>query len=136
MSAHSNTNGCEITDPGWFSVRKRKAVTVFRALLAGGSQGGADPGVLARRPLKNFNKALELLEKHQTKGYHLTAVTKTENFLLIMQGQQHNIRECMDNAISQTISEIRQKLVSIVETLLMCGRQYRTLRPLGKWDGY
>ena len=87
-----------------------------------GYQGG-DPGILVRRPLTSFSKALELLDKHRAKSYHLAAVTRSDEFLRVMQGQQPDIRQRMDKVLEETVATNRWKLSSITKTVLLCGRQ-------------
>ena len=45
-------------------------------------------GVLVKSPLKNFNKATDILKQHHKKEYHIAATVKAENFIRIMQEPQ------------------------------------------------
>ena len=90
------------------------------------SRGGnlrSDPGILVQRPLTNFTKALELLDKHTAKSYHKTAVVRFDDFVKVMRGQQPNICQRLDKVAAARIASNRQKLRSIVETIVLCGRQ-------------
>ena len=88
----------------------------------------SDPGVLVQRPLTNFTKALELLDKHTAKSYHKAAIVRYDDFVKVMRGQQPNIRQRLDKVVADTIAKNRQKLRSIVETIVLCGRQNIPLR--------
>ena len=90
--------------------------------------GGSELGVLVWWPLNNFNKALELLNKHRTKQYHLLAVTKADEFLSVMQGAQPSISQRLNQALADTIAKNRSILMSIVATVILCGRQNLALR--------
>ena len=88
----------------------------------------SDPGILVRRPLISFPKALELFHKHKAKDYHKTAVVRADEFLQVMKNQQPSIRHRINQALADTISSNRLKLASIVKTILLCGRQNIALR--------
>lgn len=83
----------------------------------------ADPGVLVRKPVINFRKALELLQLHADKGYHKTAVLSIETFQKVMINAQPSIAHQIDLASQQQIGSNRVKLQCIVETMILCGRR-------------
>ena len=82
-----------------------------------------DPGVLVKSPLTKFKNALELLNKHSDKSYHKTAVVKMDEFVKVMTGQQQSIGRWFNESSMQLVANNRRKLHSIVETILLCGRQ-------------
>lgn len=86
------------------------------------------PGVLVTKPLTNFQKALEILSKHHNKQFHRSSVVQMEEFLKVMKKEQPSIRTHLSEALVQQIATNRQKLRSIVETILLCGRQNIPLR--------
>ena len=88
----------------------------------------AAPGVLVNTPLTNFQKALELLNKHADKIYHKRAVVAFEEFVKVMTNKQPSIRHRLDEQAQQQIDTNRKKLQSIVETIILCGRQNISLR--------
>ena len=51
-----------------------------------------------------------------------------DEFTKVMSGRQLNIQSQLDSIRATTISENRQKLKSIVETIILCGRQNFPLR--------
>ena len=66
-------------------------------------------------------KASELLRNHSSKDYYKTAITRVDEFLKVMIGQQSNIRHRIDQSLSDDARN-RQKLKNIVSTVLLCGR--------------
>ena len=87
-----------------------------------------DPGVLVRRPLTVFAKALELLCKHTGKCHHKDAVVKSEEFLRMMTHQWSDIRTQLNQAMTDRVNSNRLKLTSIFKTIEFCGRQKLALR--------
>ena len=83
----------------------------------------SDPGVLVKSPLTKFKNALEILNKHLDKSYHKTAVVKMDESVKVMMGQQQSLRVQLNESAVQLIASNRRKLRSIVETILLCGRQ-------------
>ena len=75
------------------------------------------------RPLTNFKKALEMLHKHTDKEHHKVAIVQAEEFERSMSGQQPDIQQRMSKSLAERISTNRQKLSSIMKTILFCGRQ-------------
>ena len=97
-------------------------------LFASSGYRGSVPGILVSRPLTAFVKALELLRKHADKGYHKTAVFRSEEFLSTMTNRQPSIQCQLNQSIADRIFINRQKLASIMKTIVFCGRQNIALR--------
>ena len=51
-----------------------------------------------------------------------------EEFLKVMKNEQPSIRRRLNEALAQQIATNRRKLHSIVETIVLCGRQNISLR--------
>ena len=81
-----------------------KAGFCLPCALFASSIKGVDPGVLVTRPLINLTKALEILGKHKVKQYHLMAITKCDEFLHVMQGQQPSIAQHLNKSVAETIA--------------------------------
>ena len=90
--------------------------------------GGQEPGVLVGKPLTNFKKALETIGKHVSKPYHVDAVSLADDFLKVQTGKQQNVHEQASRGLGDRIASNRKKLFSIMETVLLCGRQNIALR--------
>ena len=88
----------------------------------------SDPGVLVKSPLTNFQKALELLDKHTKKLYHKAAVVDYEEFVKVMTNKQPSIQQQLRIISQETIANNCKKLRSILETIILCGRQNIPLR--------
>ena len=97
-------------------------------LFATSGHHGSDPGILVRRPLASFSKALEVLSKHTTKKYHKATVVRADEFMQVMRNEQPDIHSRMSQDLADRIALNRQKLVSIVKTIVFCGRQNVALR--------
>ena len=87
------------------------------------SSCGNEPGVLVQSPLTNYVEALELLSKHSSKDYYKAAITRADEFLKVMTGQNPNIHHRFDQSLSDNVARNCQKLRSIVSSVLLCGRQ-------------
>ena len=81
----------------------------------------SDPRVLATKPLTNFQKALEILNKHDNTKFHRSSVVQMEEFLEVMKNEQPIIRRRPSKATAQQI--VMNRLHSIIETVALCGRQ-------------
>ena len=74
-------------------------------------------------PLTNFRKALETLRKHLDKEHHKAAIVCAEKFERSMSGQQPDIQQMLSKSLADRISTNRQKLSSIMKTIVFCGWQ-------------
>ena len=88
----------------------------------------AQAGVLVSYAFTNFKHAIEILKKHEQKDYHKEAVVKMESFMKVMSGQQDSISVQINNAAKELVATNRKKLQSIIETIILCGRQNIPLR--------
>ena len=98
------------------------------ALFARSGYHGSSPGVLVSRPLTVFNKALEMLRKHADKDHHKLAIVKADEFKKTMTNQQPSIVSRLSQALAERIDISRQKLASIISTVVLCDRQNFALR--------
>ena len=73
------------------------------------------------RLLTVFKKALEMLRKHGDKEHHKSAIVRAEEFKRSMSGQQPNIQQRLTKSLADRISNNRQKLESIMKTIVLCG---------------
>ncbi len=83
----------------------------------------AQAGVLVSYALTDFKHAIEILTKHEQKDYRKEAVVKMESFVKVMSGQQNSISVQINNAAKELVATNRKKLQSIIETIVVCGRQ-------------
>ena len=88
----------------------------------------ADPGILVGTALTNFRKALEILRKHVNKDYHKNAVTVLDSFLSGMSGRQKAVSIQLSDIAREQVAHNRKKLGSIIDNIILCGRQNISLR--------
>ena len=97
-------------------------------LFASVGYRGSSPGVLVSRPLTVFKKALETLRKHADKEHHKSAIVGAEEFKKTMSNQQPTIQQRLSKSLADRIAMNRKKLESIMNTIILCGRQNIPLR--------
>ena len=66
--------------------------------------------------------------KHADKAYHKEAVVKADEFLKVMTNQQPDNRSRLNQEMADRVQSNRQKLASIFDTIVFCGRQNVPLR--------
>ena len=79
--------------------------------------------MLVTKPLTNFQKAHEILSKHHNKQFYRSSVVQMEEFLKVMINEQPSIRRHLSEGLAQQIATNHQKFCSIVERIVLCGRQ-------------
>ena len=85
----------------------------------------ANPGVLVGTPLTNYRKAHEILKKHVNKEYHKNTVTALKS---VMSGQQKAVSIQLSDIARNQVLIIEKKLSTIIDTIILCGRQNIPLR--------
>ena len=84
---------------------------------------------LVKSPITFWTTACEKLYDHALKSaVHKTATIKAENFVKIMKAEQSSIDTQLNTAVAQTIVKNKEKLDSIIKTILFCGHQNIALR--------
>ena len=101
----------------------------YCALFARCSSTITELGALVNKPLTNFKKATEKLDQHFfEKEFHKSAVQAAMMFRKVQQNQVLSIDQQLNTLRQERIAQNRLKLRSIVETVLLCGRQGIALR--------
>ena len=85
-------------------------------------------GVLVSTPLTNFKKATDELKAHDKKASQLDAVTSADLFLKVMSGKQPPVYQQTNIALANRVPGNKKRLIPIVKTILLCGRQTFALR--------
>lgn len=85
-------------------------------------------GALVNKSYTNWKNALEDFSKHAATAYHKRCFAHAENFLSVADGKIEKITNQLSSEHAQQTAENRQKLRSIVETIILCGRQELALR--------
>ena len=76
----------------------------------------------------NFKKTYEICNAHAERQYHKDAVVTCDAFIEMMSGRRESVAIQLREGLRDTIQKNRQKLHSIVETIVLCGRQNIALR--------
>ena len=84
---------------------------------------------MAKVPITFWTTACSKLKKHEEKSQlHKSSMAKMENFLKVMAMEQPSTAECMNSSTAAQINANRQKLASIIKTIVFCGHQNIALR--------
>ena len=96
------------------------------------SSGGMKFGALVLKPLQRFSKLTGKggdLTTHNSNQYHMTCAVKVNEFLKRSATDSAlDVRNMQDQSRRQAVSTNREKLRSILDTILLCGRQNLALR--------
>lgn len=84
--------------------------------------------ILVQTAFRDWKKALEKFREHQKKKYHLDAMEDGQNFKLIYENRKSDVISEIDKGRKIQQLENRQKLIPIIRTVLLCGRQGLALR--------
>ena len=76
-----------------YSKQENGGVCLPCVLFASGGYHGSDPGILVRRPLTSFAKALEAFRKHAATAHHKFAIVRADDFKKVMENQQPAIQQ-------------------------------------------
>ena len=90
-------------------------------------------GTFVEMAFTNFKKTYDICDVHAERQYHKEAVVICDAFIERMSGRQESVVVQLRSELRDTIQKNRQKLHSIVETIVLCGRQNLALR--GHRDG-
>lgn len=84
--------------------------------------------MLVQSPFKDWKKALNKFKDHQRKNYHTEAFEDVQNFKAIFENKKSDIVSDIDQGRKQMQWENRKKLMPIIRSVLLCGRQGLALR--------
>ena len=82
-------------------------------------------GTFVDRAFTNFKKAYDICNAQADCPYHQDAIVACDAFIDRMSGRQESV---VSRGSRETIQKNREKLHSIVETIVLCGRQNIALR--------
>ena len=80
------------------------------------------------QPFTKWKDALEKFRDHEKSHYHKSATVSAENYLSVAQGTKANIIEQTVSGHTQQVAINRFKLVPIIKTIILCGRQEFSLK--------
>lgn len=85
-------------------------------------------GALVNSPLIDFKRATEKLAIHFSKKFHIESLQTAESFTAMMRKPDLSIDRRLSSERSKRAAENSKKLMSIAETVILCGRQGFALR--------
>lgn len=83
---------------------------------------------MVKKPFNNWKKAIDVFNHHSNLDYHKKCVLLTENVNNVYSKAQPNIIESIVTNRQQQVQENREKLLPIIDTIKLCGRQEIVLR--------
>ncbi len=85
-------------------------------------------GVFVETAFTNFKKIYEMCDLHAAREYHKDAIVVCDAFIDRMSGKRESVSIQLREGARQSIQSKRKKLRSIIETIVLCGRQNIALR--------
>ena len=85
-------------------------------------------GTFVESAFTNFKKAYEMCDTHSDRHYHKDAVVFCVGFVERISGRRESVAVQLSRDMRLSIQTNRKKLCSIVETIVLCGRQNIPLR--------
>lgn len=76
----------------------------------------------------DWHNLSNLISRHEQNANHATATEKTENFVSVMRGETPDIASKLSNKYALLIDKNRAILRSIIEIIILCGKQNLPLR--------
>jgi hypothetical protein len=92
-----------------------------------GGRGGQELRSLVV-PFINWKEAKQVFDSYSKADYHMLSVGKAQGFMTVMTGKTTDIITSISSENKKQAEENRKKLISIVETVILCGRQQIALR--------
>lgn len=83
---------------------------------------------LVTKPLTKWKDAVHDFKHHSESQYHKSSVLLADNFMKVYNKSQPNIMSQIDSGYSAQIAANRKRLIPIIETIKLCGRQELALR--------
>uniref|UniRef100_A0ABD2X8A9 TTF-type domain-containing protein n=1 Tax=Trichogramma kaykai TaxID=54128 RepID=A0ABD2X8A9_9HYME len=83
---------------------------------------------LVKEPFKNWKKAIDTFKLHEDHIYHKNCIITGTDFLSTASNLKRDVLHVLDVARMHQIQENRKKLQSIIDTIILYGRQEIALR--------
>lgn len=85
--------------------------------------GNIENASLASAPATDPSNIGKMIGKHQSSKRHLQSQEAADNFISIMKGDKKDINSCLSSKFNSLVEKNRQILVSIVDAIVLCGKQ-------------
>lgn len=79
-------------------------------------------------PIDRFKDAMDDLRVHGRKQYHEHALADMMHFQSVMSSQEQSVQHQLDTALAQQVRQNRECLISIMNVIVLCGKQNIALR--------
>lgn len=121
-----------LNDFPWLSYsQKHEGVYCRTCVLFSRDVGGRSKenlGQLCTKPLNKYKKALEVFKKHSNNDYHKFSILKADDFKNVVESAEKSVVVKLNLNVQKQIEENRKKLIPIINTIFLCGRQNFPLR--------
>lgn len=94
----------------------------------GGKGGHQKLNKLVVKPFNNWKNAIEKFNEHCQTEFHKCNAMRADNFIDIYSKKSPNILQKLDSARSIQIDQNKKRLIPIIQTIILCGRQEISLR--------
>jgi ribosomal protein L20 len=95
---------------------------------AGAGINSQSLGALSKKKFDNWKKAIDTFEKHSHAQYHLQSLADADYFLNVDKNNLLSVENKLSADRTQKILENRQKIVPIIDVVILCGVQEMALR--------
>ncbi|XP_023311927.1 zinc finger MYM-type protein 1-like [Anoplophora glabripennis] len=95
---------------------------------AGAGVNAQSLGALTKNKFDNWKKAIGVFEKHSLAQYHLRSLSDADNFLKVDRNNLLSIENKLSADRTAKILKNRQKIIPIIEAVILCGIQEIALR--------
>lgn len=83
---------------------------------------------LVKSPLTFWMTATEKFRKHEKSEMHINSCVLADSFIKVMKSMQMPISEQLSSAVALQVKVNKEKSYSIIDTIVLCGRQNIPLR--------
>lgn len=95
---------------------------------SGAGVGHQPLGKLVKKKFSNWKDAIEEFNIHEKCGYHKTCVVRAAQFKAVTEEGRDSVHMQLNKGSKAQAEENRQKIMPIIETVILCGRQGLALR--------
>jgi hypothetical protein len=85
-------------------------------------------GFFVNEPFVNWKKAKENFRSHESAEYHKKFSIMAQNFMSVYEKKMPDVASQIDTGRKLQIAENRKRLIPIIKTVILCGRQELALR--------
>ena len=107
-------------------IGKQGAVCKYWAIFGrefGGKGSHQKLNTLVVKPFNNWKKAIEKFNEYSKTEFHKSNAMRKDNFVAVYSKNCQNIIQKLDSARAIQIDQNRKRLIPIIQTVIICGRQ-------------